>query len=127
MITYCTYTALYNYVTFILYNTYAHYIASAGSTVGDATFRFANYYGDHMVLQQAPASATVWGYVLLCGAVTVTADGKSYMATIIPGAVICYNIQPFMHVFIRHNALYPGKYFCFIRRNCSQYESYNAN
>lgn len=60
-------------------------LASAGSTVGDATFRFANYYGDHMVLQQAPASATVWGYVLLCGAVTVTADGKSYMATIIPG------------------------------------------
>ncbi len=25
-------------------------------------FRFASYYNDHMVLQQAPKKATVWGY-----------------------------------------------------------------
>ena len=111
---------------FILYNTYAYYIASAGSTVGDATFRFANYYGDHMVLQQAPASATVWGYVLLCGAVTVTADGKSYMATIIPGAVIRYNNYTTVHASIQSCDILESL-FVFIRRNCSQYESYNAN
>ena len=28
----------------------------------DGTFRFANYYQDHMVLQRAPQSAVVWGY-----------------------------------------------------------------
>uniref|UniRef100_A0A8B9JLJ8 Sialate O-acetylesterase domain-containing protein n=1 Tax=Astyanax mexicanus TaxID=7994 RepID=A0A8B9JLJ8_ASTMX len=28
---------------------------------GDA-FRFASYYGDHMVLQKAPAGAVLWGY-----------------------------------------------------------------
>lgn len=26
------------------------------------TFRFASYYGDHMVLQKKPAGAVVWGY-----------------------------------------------------------------
>ncbi|KAM5132162.1 sialate O-acetylesterase-like [Mantella aurantiaca] len=28
----------------------------------DCTFRFATYYGDHMVLQQQPARAVIWGY-----------------------------------------------------------------
>uniref|UniRef100_A0A8C8RR00 Sialic acid acetylesterase n=1 Tax=Pelusios castaneus TaxID=367368 RepID=A0A8C8RR00_9SAUR len=31
------------------------------STAG-ATFRFASYYADHMVLQKKPAGAVVWGY-----------------------------------------------------------------
>lgn len=31
-------------------------------TSADCTFRFASYYGDHMVLQQQPARAVVWGY-----------------------------------------------------------------
>ncbi|VDI28937.1 sialate O-acetylesterase [Mytilus galloprovincialis] len=30
--------------------------------VGNFTFSFAAYYGDHMVLQKAPQAATVWGY-----------------------------------------------------------------
>ncbi|XP_061074008.1 sialate O-acetylesterase-like isoform X1 [Conger conger] len=29
---------------------------------GGADVRFASYYGDHMVLQQAPARAVLWGY-----------------------------------------------------------------
>ncbi|CAM4698105.1 unnamed protein product, partial [Caretta caretta] len=29
---------------------------------GGVTFRFASYYGDHMVLQKKPAGAVVWGY-----------------------------------------------------------------
>ncbi|KAM5132008.1 sialate O-acetylesterase-like [Mantella aurantiaca] len=31
-------------------------------TSADCTFRFATYYGDHMVLQQQPACAVIWGY-----------------------------------------------------------------
>jgi len=28
--------------------------------------RMANVYGDHMILQQAPAKAIIWGYVTEC-------------------------------------------------------------
>ncbi|XP_069805093.1 sialate O-acetylesterase-like [Dendropsophus ebraccatus] len=38
----------------------------------DAVFRFASYYGDHMVLQQKPARAVVWGYGEVGAVVTVT-------------------------------------------------------
>ncbi|CAI9596903.1 unnamed protein product [Staurois parvus] len=31
-------------------------------TRADCKFRFASYYGDHMVLQQQPARAVIWGY-----------------------------------------------------------------
>ena len=48
-------------------------------------FRFANYYGDHMVLQRAPEQANVWGYVDGCKAVVVTFNGANTTATITPG------------------------------------------
>ncbi|KAL4647271.1 sialate O-acetylesterase [Arapaima gigas] len=38
--------------------------------------RFASYYGDHMVLQQAPESAVVWGYGDSDSKVIVTVTGK---------------------------------------------------
>ncbi|XP_066462771.1 sialate O-acetylesterase-like [Eleutherodactylus coqui] len=41
-------------------------------TSADAIFRFASYYGDHMVLQQKPARAVVWGYGEVGASVTVT-------------------------------------------------------
>ncbi|XP_069803478.1 sialate O-acetylesterase-like [Dendropsophus ebraccatus] len=41
-------------------------------TGADAVFRFASYYGDHMVLQQKPARAVVWGYGEVGAVVTVT-------------------------------------------------------
>lgn len=41
-------------------------------TSADAAFRFASYYGDHMVLQQRPARAVVWGYGEVGALVTVT-------------------------------------------------------
>ncbi|XP_056398027.1 sialate O-acetylesterase isoform X2 [Hyla sarda] len=42
------------------------------SHILDAVFRFASYYGDHMVLQQKPARAVVWGYAEMGALVTVT-------------------------------------------------------
>jgi hypothetical protein len=46
----------------------------------------ANMFGDHMVLQQAPARANVWGYVMKCDStVTVTFDGQTYPATTFTG------------------------------------------
>lgn len=51
----------------------------------DSAFRFANYYGDHMVLQRAPHSANVWGVVADCDDVTVEFNGKMYTATMIQG------------------------------------------
>ncbi|XP_072283344.1 sialate O-acetylesterase [Pyxicephalus adspersus] len=41
-------------------------------TSADAAFRFASYYGDHMVLQQQPSSAVIWGYGELGSQVTVS-------------------------------------------------------
>ncbi|XP_075046509.1 sialate O-acetylesterase [Mixophyes fleayi] len=38
----------------------------------DATFRFASYYGEHMVLQQKPARAVVWGYGEVGAQVTIS-------------------------------------------------------
>lgn len=50
-------------------------------------FRFSTIYGDHMVLQQAPNQANVWGYTSNCeDNVSVNFDGKDYPATIIKGA-----------------------------------------
>ncbi len=51
-----------------------------------ASFSFANYYGDHMVLQKGPHSASVWGYIPECDPVTVTFNGKTITATLVAGA-----------------------------------------
>ena len=55
-----------------------------------SSFRFANYYGDHMVLQRGPARANIWGYVDGCGAVTVNFNSVLISATVTPGT---YNIR----------------------------------
>ena len=39
-------------------------------------FRFANTQGDHMVLQQAPAKAQVWGFAAAGASVTVTSTAS---------------------------------------------------
>ncbi|XP_067674175.1 sialate O-acetylesterase-like [Haliotis asinina] len=45
-------------------------------------FRFASSYGDHMVLQQAPKQATVWGFASAAGeTVTVQISGKGSVTT----------------------------------------------
>ena len=53
--------------------------------LAQTSFRFANYYGDNMVLQRAPAAAIVWGYVPNCKPVSITFNGKTVSATIIQG------------------------------------------
>ena len=47
--------------------------------------RFANYYGDHMVLQRAPASAIVWGYEPDCDDVSVNFNKATVKADIMAG------------------------------------------
>ncbi|XP_073513483.1 sialate O-acetylesterase [Phyllobates terribilis] len=60
-------------------------------TSAEAAFRFASYYGDHMVLQQQPARAVVWGYGEVGARVTVTLqrgiDTFSKTAVIVHGDV----------------------------------------
>ena len=49
-------------------------------------FRFSTIYGDHMVLQQAPNQANVWGFTADCGdQISVNFDSKDYPATIVKG------------------------------------------
>ncbi|KAM6946328.1 sialate O-acetylesterase [Aplochiton taeniatus] len=47
----------------------------------DTKFRFASYYGDHMVLQKAPERAVLWGYGPVAGKVTVTLSGSGFNKT----------------------------------------------
>ena len=58
------------------------YTAAYSRSQADS-FRFANYYGDHMVLQRAPARANVWGFVEGCEAVKVDFNGTKIDATIV--------------------------------------------
>ena len=47
-------------------------------------FRFSTIYGDHMVLQQAPNQANVWGYTSDCeDKVTVKFNQNNYPATML--------------------------------------------
>lgn len=49
-------------------------------------FIMANMFGDHMVLQQAPARANIWGYVMKCDStITATFEEKPYTATTFTG------------------------------------------
>eukprot|EP00731_Ephydatia_muelleri_P021229 Em0013g956a len=51
------------------------------------TFRFANMFGDHMVLQRAPRSANIWGYVGVtsggCDQISVVFNGRTATAKLI--------------------------------------------
>jgi sialate O-acetylesterase len=57
-------------------------MASAASV----NFNFASSFGSHMVLQQAPAQATVWGFAphssTSAGAITVQLSGSGYNAVV---------------------------------------------
>ena len=56
------------------------------ATAQDSDFRFSTIYGDHMVLQQAPNQANVWGYTSDCeDKVSVNFDSKDYSATVVKG------------------------------------------
>lgn len=50
-------------------------------------FRFASYYGDHMVLQKAPERAVLWGYGPDADTISVSLTGPFYQAQ----AVTVYN------------------------------------
>lgn len=53
--------------------------------------RMANIYGDHMVLQQAPARASIWGYVTKCDSkLTTTFNGLKYTPRTFTGIIIMY-------------------------------------
>ena len=52
-----------------------------------SVFRFANSYGDHMVLQMKPHQAVVWGFGELGQEVTFTFNGKDYHSQVIPGTL----------------------------------------
>lgn len=61
----------------------------------DVSFSFANYYGDHMVLQKSPSQANVWGWAKVSdigSEVTITlsstsnpSNAKEYKATVTAG------------------------------------------
>lgn len=59
-----------------------------GSSESAVVFRFANVYGDHMVLQQEPHRARVWGYGEVGQKVFLTIDVDKYQCGIKQGKVI---------------------------------------
>lgn len=59
--------------------------AQAATVAGKVAFRFANMYGDHMVLQAKPFQAMVWGFGELGQEVTVRLASKLYTSKVIKG------------------------------------------
>ena len=53
-----------------------------GEVKSASVFRFANVYGDHMVLQQAPKRAIIWGYGEVGQEVVVIFSGNMYRSFI---------------------------------------------
>ena len=52
------------------------------SSLAAETFRFANYYGDHMVLQRGDKMmSVVWGYIPQCDTITAEMNGASTSGT----------------------------------------------
>ena len=49
-----------------------------GQIEGDDVFRFANVFGSHMVLQQAPKRSSIWGYGEVGQEVVVLFSGEMY-------------------------------------------------
>lgn len=45
------------------------------SVISGDEFRFASYYGEHMVLQRAPEKAVVWGYGITGAEVEISLAG----------------------------------------------------
>ncbi|KAL4233525.1 hypothetical protein ACF0H5_008206 [Mactra antiquata] len=65
----------------------------------DAELSLASYYGDHMVLQQAPKSAQIWGYADTVGdlvTVKIGPDGPSVQTKVIKDQTIGRNIWKVM-------------------------------
>ena len=59
---------------------YKHFAYTSGAySQPPPPLRMATIYGDHMVLQQAPAMANIWGYVTECDStLTATFNGMKY-------------------------------------------------
>ena len=53
-----------------------------GQIEGDDVFRFANVFGSHMVLQQAPKRSSIWGYGEVGQKVVVLFPGKIYRSIV---------------------------------------------
>ncbi len=54
-------------------------------------FRFSTIYGDHMVLQQAPNQANIWGYTSDCSDnISINFSQNDYPATLIKGKQIAF-------------------------------------
>ncbi len=53
-----------------------------GEIKSESVFRFANMFGSHMVLQQAPKRASIWGYGEVGQEVVVIFSGEMYRSFI---------------------------------------------
>ena len=77
-------------------------------SVGLCKIRFADIYGDHMVLQRAPRRAVLWGYADTIGdTVTVIKNGVFMGHTIVyrntTGTVYMHSVPCLkIHVRVRH-------------------------
>lgn len=53
--------------------------------VNSSVFRFANIYGDHMVLQMKPFSAMVWGFGQIGQKVVVHLESETQTTEVVTG------------------------------------------
>ena len=68
------------------------FLALTGYGESALTFRFANIFGDNMVLQKSPQRATVWGFGEAGQDVILIFNGEMYRSEVIPGKLSNYNV-----------------------------------
>jgi len=76
------------WIVFVLDVTLASYINADVLTKrvnSSSVFRFANIYGDHMVLQMKPFSAVVWGFGQIGGKVIVRLGTEAQTTEVVKG------------------------------------------
>ncbi|XP_073706545.1 sialate O-acetylesterase isoform X2 [Garra rufa] len=69
-------------------------LSAFASVLSAETFRFSSYYGNHMVLQKAPAEAVVWGYGQTGAKVVVSLSGSYEVFTTVINGIWRATLEP---------------------------------
>uniref|UniRef100_A0A8C1NDW7 Sialic acid acetylesterase n=1 Tax=Cyprinus carpio TaxID=7962 RepID=A0A8C1NDW7_CYPCA len=74
--------------------TFSLLLSAFASVLSAEVFRFSSYYGNHMVLQKAPAKAVVWGFGQTGAKVVVSLSGSKNVSTTVINGIWRTTLEP---------------------------------
>uniref|UniRef100_A0A8C1T172 Sialic acid acetylesterase n=1 Tax=Cyprinus carpio TaxID=7962 RepID=A0A8C1T172_CYPCA len=74
--------------------TFSLLLSTFASVLSAEVFRFSSYYGNHMVLQKAPAKAVVWGFGQTGAKVVVSLSGSKNVSTTVINGIWRTTLRP---------------------------------